>query len=132
MSLLKSIMAVLPGFGHAGTYQKREGVATNSGGDTTITVPASGSLTPTLSKGMIRVKTATVGVNATVLLKSVTATDGSTTISLYAPDSAASSAGVGIERVIPFCTDLNLTSISVVLTVGTANCTHDVEVAGNS
>ena len=131
MAFVKSTRSTLLGLGHAATYVKREAVATAVGA-TTITLPASGSFAPTLSCGKIRVKTTTVGASSTSIITRITGTDGTTTVNLYGGDTSASAAGYGIDHTIEFMTDLNLTAISVIVTVGTADCTHDVEIAGNS
>jgi sugar (pentulose or hexulose) kinase len=85
-----------------------------------------------MSIGKVRVKTNTIGVNSTSIVTKITGTDGVTTVNLFGGDTNASAAGVGIDHEYNFTTDLNLTTISVVVTVATADCTHDIEVAGNS
>lgn len=131
MSLVKTIKSVLRGFGHATTYVKREGVAT-AAGTVNITIPASGSFAPTLSNGMVRVKTVSIVSGGTVLIGKITGTDGTTTVTLKPADAAAGAANEKHDRVIPFCTDLDLTSITVTVIAATQDSVHDVEVAGNS
>jgi hypothetical protein len=131
MAFVKTIKALLLGLGNAVTSVQRVAVATNVGA-TTITLPASGSFAPTMSVGKLRVKTNSVGGASTSIVTKITGTDGVTTVDLYGGDVAASTAGTGIDHTYEFTTDLNLTAISVVVTTGVANCTHDVEVAGNS
>jgi len=126
MALTKSIKKWFPGIGHATSYGSALGVAANVG-NTTVTVTPS----QPCANGYIRVRNSTVGAAATTELTSITATDGVTTYQIYGGDSAASTAGQGIERMIPFFTNLALSSFSVVVAVATANCTVDVEVAGN-
>lgn len=130
MAFVRTIQSVLPGFGTPSIVVQRTNVTTNTG-NTNVTLPATGSFSPSAGTGMIRVKSNVIGVNATCKVALITATDNTTTVQLYAGDAAASSAGVGIDEVFEFVTDLNLTSITVVVNVATNNCTHDVEFAGN-
>ena len=130
MAFAKSVKDILPSFGSPTTTVQRSNVTTNVGA-TTVTLPASGNFQPTISTGRIRVKSLTIGANATFIITGITGTDGTTTISLYGGDTAASAAGVGIDRQVSFRCDLNLTSVSVVITVATTNSTCDVEIAGN-
>jgi len=131
MTILNSVGCVAAGFGSGDYYQKREGVTTNVGA-TAITIPSSGNLSPTARSGRIRVKSATIGTNATFIVGKITATDGSSTVQLYGGDTAATSAGVGLSFILDFITDLNLTIITVNVTIGTANSTVDVELVYSS
>lgn len=131
MAFVNTVKQILPGMGSPTTVVQRAAVATNSGATTNITLPSAGSFAPTISWGKVRAKTVTVGANSTSKVASVTATDGTTTIQLYGGDAAASAVGTGIDETIDFMSDLKLTSITVAITVATANCTHDVEVAGS-
>lgn len=131
MAIVKSIRALFPGRGVATTYVKREAVAAAVGA-VAIAIPAApASFQPTISNGRIRIRTNTMAGASTLIINKITGTDGTTTVELYAGDAAATAAATGLEREIPFCTNLDLTSITVNLTVGVADETVDVEVAGN-
>lgn len=63
----------------------------------------------------------------------ITATDGTTTITLY-QDSVARTAGENIEFLYSFISELNLTTVNVLLTTAAAGAasTVDVEITGNN
>lgn len=130
MAFVRTIQSVLPGFGTPSIPVQRVNIATNTG-NTNVTFPATGSFSPTVGTGMIRVKNNVIGVNATTKVALITGTDGTTTVQLYAGDAAASAAGTGIDETFQFVTDLNLTSITCVVNVATNNSTVDAEFAGN-
>lgn len=136
LAVAQKISKLFPGFGMAGTYLLRKEVATAIGtGD--ILMPASGSLTPACSNGRIRVHTAPKagdpGINGatTAKVNKITGTDGTTTVLLYSGTEVASAAGVGIDKTYDFFCELALTIITVNYTVAGADCSHDVELAGN-
>ncbi len=62
----------------------------------------------------------------------VTATDGTTTVTLY-QDAVARTAGENIDWMYSFISDLNLTTINILITTAAAGAasTIDVEVTGN-
>lgn len=135
--LLKSIKAIFPGLGHATSYGANLNVSTPVA-TTAVTIAtnstASNTLSPlsqALSNGAIRVRTNSVGAASTQKVVNITATDGTTTISLYGGDGAATAAGQGLDETIDFVTQLNLNSFTVNIAVTANTSTHDVEVAGN-
>ena len=129
MAFINSVKDIHPGFGSPGLYLKREGVATNVG-TTNIAMPSAGSFAEAISCGRLRVKTATVAAGGTVQLGAITATDGTTTVTVN-PQQNALAANALLDVVLEFRTDLKLTSITVQIIAGVANSTHDVEIAGN-
>jgi hypothetical protein len=138
MALTKTIRSMFPGAGLVTSYGSIVGANTNTGATTIVlntnTSTATSLITPlmqAISNGRIRVKGATIGTNSTSTVGIITATDGTTTLRLYAGDAIATTAGVGVDEVIDFCTNLSLNSFSVVITTAVNNCTHDVEIAGN-
>jgi len=101
-----------------------------SGTTNTITIPASGSFAPTLSKGYVRVHVyGGGGTSPTVALTSVTFSDGTNTV-LIAGNAVANtlSATASCDFLIPFELDINATSCVIVLTLAgtsptaTADC----------
>ena len=138
MSFVKTIKALFPGYGQATSYGSTTNVATNASSNTAITLSTASTASATvvplvkaLHQGKIRVRTNVIGVNATSGIVSITATDGTTTLSIYGGDKANTSAGIGLDETIDFCTNLQLNSFTVTVNVVTNNCTHDVEIAGN-
>jgi len=139
MSFTKSIKSLFPGYGQCTSYGASTNVNTNTGSNVTITLntntsTSSNTVTPisqAMSNGKIRVRTNVIGVNAVSKIVSITATDGTTTVQLYAGDANGTTAGVGLDETFDFVTNLSLNSFSVVVNVTTNNCTHDVEVGGN-
>lgn len=124
MAFKNSVKQILPGMGSAGVAVKQEAVATNVG-TTAVAFNNLGGI----SAGKIRVKTLATGAGGTNKVATITATDGVTTIQLYAGDSAATPANQGLDMQLEFISDLLITSITVNITVAVANGTHDVEVA---
>jgi hypothetical protein len=109
---------------------QRINVTANTGA-TNVTLPATGAFAPTtVSRGLVRVKSNVIGVNATAQVLNITGTDGTTTVDLSAGDAIASRAGIGIDHMYQFQSDLNLTSITVAVNIATNNSTVDVEMAG--
>jgi len=134
MAILNLAASITPGFGAATVNQQVLATSASASATTTITVPASGSLSPTYaSRGYVHVRlTRTAG--APVAVVDITGTDGTTTEQLspaltFTALGSASNANV----VVPFITDLNLTSISVAVTLTGAAATAnvDVDVAAN-
>lgn len=124
LAFKNSVKQILPGMGSPGVTVKQEGVVTNVG-TTAVTFNGLGGITA----GKIRVKTLVTGAGGTNKVGLITATDGTTTIQLYAGDSAATAANQGLDEQFEFISDLAITSITVNVVVAVANGTHDVEVA---
>lgn len=130
MAFSNSVVTIHPGMGSPTTYVKRESVAT-AVGTVTITMPATGAFSPAgIRSGRIRVKTESIVSGGTVQLGVITATDGTTTVSI-APQQTALAANVLMDNTIQFCIDIVATSITVTVIAGTQNSVHSVEVAGN-
>jgi hypothetical protein len=134
MAFVNTVATTFPGNGTPTVWIQRANVATNTG-NTNVTLPSSGAFTPPLRVFDVRVKTLTLGVNATCKVALITATDSTNAnnvIQIYSGDSAASAAGTAIDQTYQMGpTDITVSSINVVVNVATNNCTHDVEIAGN-
>jgi hypothetical protein len=126
MAILNSIATVAPGFGSSDYYVSRTAVTANIG-TTVVTLPVSGSLAPTARAGRLRVKSSVIGVNATFLVTKITVTDGTTVVSVYEGDAAATAAGIGFSLIVDWIADINVTSVSISVTVATANSSVDAE-----
>jgi hypothetical protein len=144
MSFTKSIKSTFPGVGHATGYGFQTNAAapvttttyvintnTQMASNNTITGVQVSPLTSAISNGKVRVRSFTVGTSATLKVGAITATDGTTTVQIYAGDTAASTAGNALEFCADFVTNLNLTSFSIPVTAAANACTVDIEVAGN-
>jgi hypothetical protein len=99
---------------------------------TAVFTPFSGP--GTITRGWVRVKTSSVNAATTSLIFTVKGTDGTTTVFLISqanliPSAAANQA---VDVILPFMSDLNLTSITVTITTATNTATVDVEVACNT
>ena len=130
MTFINTVKQVAVGFGTPGVYVKRENVATNVG-TVSSAMPASGSFTPTtLSSGRLRMKTVSIVNGGTVQVGGATLTDGSTTVNVC-PIQTVLSANVLMDFTAEFVTDLNGTSMALIVIAGTQNSVHDLEVAGN-
>lgn len=118
---------VMPGFGSPSC----NGQALSPLGTTTpltMTIPATGATTPATggtafnpsgmpapSKGKIRFRTAQVSAAVTTAVV-FTVTDGTTTLTVNSIP--ASAAGVALDYTFEFETDLGITSVSAVVTLG--------------
>lgn len=129
MAFIKSTKDILPSFGSPTTSVQRQGVATNVGTVTT-TMPASGSFAPTISCGRARVKTVSIVAGGTVQFGGATLTDGTTTVNLM-PQQTALAANTLMDFSFDFRSDLNGTSMNLIVIAGTQNSVHDFEVVGN-
>lgn len=135
MAFVNSIKTISQGFGSAGTYSKREAVATNVG-TVVITIPSAGTFSsngngPGVRTGRIRVKTASLTATGTVQRGVITATDGTSLVTI-AGQQTALAADKLLDETIEFCLDFLATSMTVTIIAGTANSTHDVEIAGTA
>lgn len=110
------------------------GVATaGGGGSQTVTfTPFTGPAT--ITRGWVRVKTTSINAATTSATASIRGSDGTTTVFLAAVPNALPGAGANqaVDYLIPFMSDLNLTSIIVVVTTVTNTATFDIEVAVNT
>ena len=128
MALTTSVKNLAPGIGASDYYVSNTGVSWTAAFGKTLRLPSgSASFSPTCSRGKVRLKV-TPGTNGTGQITSITGTDGTTTVVLYDGDANASAANQVQDFVWEFMTDLNLTSITITATVGTATATADGEV----
>lgn len=83
--------------------------------------------------GRIRYKVSAAGAAGQVTAIKITATDGTTTVTLY-QDATARTAGELQDFLWTFISELNLTTITVAITMANAGAanTADFEIAGNS
>jgi len=140
MTFTRRLATIFPGFGQG---QMNDTLFLNANqaltsGQNTVAVPASGSFSPTISAGKVRIKVyAGAGTSPTLTDIVVTATDGTTTVTFpqgaYHPSVAVSMTTTSIiDFEFDFITDLNLTSFSFKITLaGTSpTATADIEVLG--
>lgn len=110
------------------------GVATAAGGGSrTVTfTPFSGPAT--ITRGWVRVKTSSINAATTTASFTVSASDGTTTVFLFSQPNllGGAAANQAIDIMFPFMSDLNLTSIAVVVTTATNTASFDIEVACNT
>lgn len=134
---------ICPGFGSPlgnDTVFTQTNVALSGTGQSTTTLPKTSTWTAsqTLSAGYVRVKVyGGSGTSPTLTDVVITGSNGTITTELAAlhPNSAiALSATSYVELLFPFITDLTLTSISILLTMGGTGpgSTLDCEVAGTA
>lgn len=111
------------------------GVATaGAGGSQTVTfTPFTGP--GTITRGWVRVKTSSINAATTTASFVLKGSDGTTTVflanvaNLLASGAAANQA---VDVIVPFMSDLNLTSLIVIVTTATNTATFDIEVAVNT
>jgi hypothetical protein len=143
IAITQTVKDIMPNIGFAdvapsttATPWRRLGVAL-----TTATSPLTSTLTlpKPVQKGYIRIRTSNIGVIAGTFSFTVTGTDGTNSVDLANIPASSSLAfgGTGAtecERVVPFMTELLLTSVSVIATqtgVG-GTSTLDWEIFGST
>lgn len=83
-----------------------------------------------IRSGKIRFKVVTPNGGQVTAIK-ITGTDGSATVTLY-QDAIARTINEFIDLMFSFISELNLTTVTVAVTVATATITSDYEITGNS
>lgn len=110
------------------------GIVTVAGVASTVTfTPFSGP--GTVTRGWVRVKSTSINAATTVVVFNVKGTDGTTTVFLASqPNLLAlgAAAAQAVDVILPFMSDLNLTSIVVSITTTTNVGTFDIELALNT
>lgn len=123
----------LAGGGTSATPQAIAIVTAGGGGSQTVTfTPISGP--GTFTRGWVRVKTTSINAATTSVTASIRGSDGTTTQFFAAVPNAlpGAAANQSVDYMIPFMSDLNLTSLIVVVTSATNTATFDVEAALNT
>lgn len=134
MTFVRRALLVVPGFGtpiqNDALFLSTGTTVTTSG--TTITL---GSLAPAIHQGYVRIKVYSGSTNGTLTSVKVTMTDGTTTETCYNnTDIGGTSVGTNAiaTLVIPFESELDVNSVSVVITTTTQNALADVEIAAGN
>lgn len=123
----------LAGGGTSATAQAIAIVTAGGGGSQTVTfTPISGP--GTFTRGWVRIKTTSINAATTSATAVVKATDGTTTVFFAAVPNAlpGAAANQAVDYIVPFMSDLNLTSLIVIVTTATNTGTFDVECALNT
>ena len=121
--------------GTATANNPKEGVTATLNATTTFTFDTTGAFgpAPTMRQGIIRIKATSAGSGTgTITGIYITATDGTTTVHIYDKEEDFV-AGDLPDVIIPFCLDINATSIAVeVKCANTPNGSYtlDIELAG--
>jgi hypothetical protein len=128
MAIVNKLTTLMPAFGAPTEYVALAAQAQTTAGTT------NNALTGFINfvrSGRIRFKTVPAAGTAALTAVVITATDGTTTITLY-QDATARTASTNQEFLYSFISELNLTTITVALTwgAGTAS-TVDLEITGN-
>lgn len=130
MAIVNKVTALFPGFGNATEYQTLVAQNLPINATTTFTI---NTFVNYVRSGRFRIKnTATGGAGAGISGLQITGTDGTTTVVLHF-DTNAFPTNSFWDRVFDFISELNLTSISFLVTTvnGGGAQTIDIEVAGN-
>lgn len=132
MAIVNKLTVLMPAFGAPTEYVTLASQALPNTA-TTTTYALTGFLN-FVRTGRIRFKIIPpAGAAGQITGVKVTATDGTTTVTLY-QDSVARTAGENIDWMYSFISDLNLTTVSLLITTAAAGAasTIDVEVTGNN
>lgn len=138
-AFVRSVKEISQGYGSVSNYGVVTGVVQAGAGTVTITIPATGATTPTggtafntsggpaPSRGRFRVRLTALG-GATTATVNVTVTDGSSTLNVFSFPTATAASTL-IDWSSEFNTDLSITSVTMVMVLGTSGGTVDFEVA---
>jgi len=138
MAFLRSVKEASQGYGSSANNGSVVGTVQVGAGTNTVVIPATGATTPSggtafntsggppPTRGRGRLKVTALGGASTTQL-TVTATDGSTTITLFV--SPVSAANALPDWTFEFNTDINITSISFLVTFAVSGGTFDCEVS---
>jgi hypothetical protein len=131
MAIVNKLTTLMPAFGAPTEYVTLLAQAVvNTATTTTYTLTG---FTNYVRTGRIRFKIIPpAGAAGQITGIQITATDGTTTVTLY-QDSTARAAGTNLDFLYSFISELNLTTVSVLVTtaaVGAAS-TADLEITGN-
>jgi len=136
LPFVNSVSQTMPGFGSPSCNGSATQTITTTAGPTTLTIantsttPSTGGTPfnsaggPAPSRGKVRIRTNTVNASTTTAI-TVTATDGTTTVQIG--QIPATAAGVAIDQLIDFTTDLAITSVSIAVTLGVSTYTASVD-----
>lgn len=132
MAILNKLTVLMPAFGAPTEYISLAGQALPNTA-TTTTYALTGFLN-FVRTGRLRWKIIPpAGAAGQVTGVKVTATDGTTTVTLY-QDAVARTAGENIDWLYSFISELNLTTVNLLITTAAAGAasTIDVEITGNN
>jgi len=139
MAFTRSIKESFPGFGSPSNYGKIEGNV-QAAGTFSMIIPATGATTPSggtafntgggpaPSRGRVRLRTSSVNAATTILLVTITVTDGVSTVAIITP-AVVTPAGTLVDLTSEFNTELGITSVTATITTGVNTSTWDMEVA---
>jgi hypothetical protein len=129
MAIVNSCKTLMPAFGNGTEYVSllAQAVVINA----TTTFALTGFVNYVRS-GRIRIKTTAAPTSSQITGIQITGTDGTTTVSLY-QDATARTAAQLMDFLYSFISELNLTTISVLVTAANAGTaqTMDLEIVGN-
>lgn len=131
MSIVNSVKTTSPGRGVPGEYVSllTQSLVRNASTAFTLT-----GFVNYVRSGWVRIKSITAVAAAGLSGIKITGTDGTTTVTLY-QDGTTRTVNELLDLVIPIISDLNLTTITVTVTMinaGASDPTCDFEVCGNS
>lgn len=124
MTIVNSVKTLAPGIGSSDFYASNVGVNANTGGATVVSL----ALAPAGQAGKVRIKTATIGVNGTIKVNNIIASDGTNNVVIYNGDANTSANGAAIDEVWEWITNINVNTININVTVANNNGTVDAEV----
>ena len=128
MAIVNKLTVLMPAFGAPTEYVTLLAQAQVNASPTTNTLTG---FINYVRSGRVRFKTVPAAGTAAITAVVITGTDGTTTYTLY-QDATARTASTNQDFMYSFISELNLTSISVVITLGAGtNSTMDLEVTGN-
>jgi len=139
MAFTRSIKESFPGFGSASNYGKVEGNV-QAAGTFSMIIPATGATTPAggtafntsggpaPSRGRVRLRTVSVNAATTILMVTITVTDGVSVVAITTP-AVVTPAGTLVDLTYEFNTELSITSVTATITTGVNTSTWDMEVA---
>jgi hypothetical protein len=131
MAILNKLITIMPAFGAPTEYVTLLGQAVVNTATTTNYVLT--GFINFVRSGRVRFKIIPpAGAAGQITAITITATDGTTTVTLY-QDAVARTAGTNLDFLYSFISDLNLTTVTIAVTTAAAGAasTADVEITGN-
>lgn len=130
MAIANKLTSLFPGFGQVTEYIVATAVNLPINATTTTALTGFANY---IRNGRIRFKLSAAPAACQITAIKITGTDGSLTVTLY-QDAVARTAAELVDLLFHFISELNLTTISVAVTMANAGtaATADFEVAGNN
>lgn len=135
MAFTNRVLLIVPGFGQPiqnDTLFLKAGTAIASGSTTTSLA----GLTPAIKDGWVRFKIYSGSAGSTFTSAIITVTDGTTTENVFSVTGVATNNSVvspnQLTWTVPFLSELSVTQVNVIVVLGTAGASLDIDVGASN